>query len=141
MAKKGTIQFLGDRGNPSGSPHVAKTVVNGISDMAALEVLAPLLADRSDGVLYRVSLSEEQIDSPSEPGTDANIDVRGVIVARNKDTGATHKWEIPAWDGTVNEEADGDRLDSVEIATIVSKITTNTEAEYEPLYGYLKQVR
>lgn len=141
MPTTGVVIFIGDRGNPDGAPHLGRTQVRGVTDDAALNTLAGLLAGYSDAVIYKRSFTNETILNTDPPDANANVDYKAVCGARETGTGGSHSWEIPAFSGVVEEKSEGDRVTGAAMTDIIGAINANTGMTLKPTQGYVKQVK
>lgn len=140
MAKKGSFVFRGDKGKPNS--HTCKTVIDGVTDDAALATLQVVLQAHTATVLQQRTFSEITSVSSSVPGLDVNVDLKAIFYFKHPTTFKVHSITLPAPPSADIELTDnGQRLKASTVTAVVAAIAVATTVSYIPLYGVIVQVR
>jgi hypothetical protein len=134
---KGTIVWVGDRGT-SKSPHTGKSIVNDVTDKAALVTLRTALAAYVDCNAGRASVVDFDSGTGSAPGVDANVDERAIIYMKDPSDDSVKSITLPAWDVVtypLDASSEGDRIAAADVAAITALINTATGNSYVGLWG------
>ncbi len=134
---KAVISWHGDRGT-SGAPHISKSVINGVTDKAALVTLATALGAYTLCNRGRAAVNDYDGGSPSAPGVNANVDERAVIYMKDTADDSIVSITLPAWDVTtkpLDEDSDGDRIATADVTAITALVATATGKTLQGLWG------
>lgn len=139
---KCVINFHGDAGTGR-SPHVGKAIVNGVLGMAEAGALAVALGAFSTCNIGRVGLTNFTAGSPTPPGTNTNIDYKGIVYFKDPASPGVKSVNIPGWDNVASPpilKSEGERIADADVATIVAAINTACGTGYTPMWGKIIQV-
>jgi hypothetical protein len=140
MATKGVVIFRGDNGSPPNN--YVKTIIDQVTDDAALAILAPILGGHSDCNVAKRAFSTLTAIADAEPGADANVDRKAICYFKDTVTQHVISVTIPApKDTSVEMTAEGERVTDAAMLAIEAALETATGRTLASLYGVVVQKR
>ena len=134
---KAVINWHGDRGTGR-APHVSKSIINGVSSLAALQALVTDLVGYTTCNRGRASVVDVDGGTPTPPGVDANVDERAVIYLKDNTADSIIQLTIPAWDTTghpLDSGSEGDRIATADVVAIAASVATATGKSLVGMWG------
>lgn len=132
---KGVLSFLGDKGK---DPAVGKSVVNGATDLAAVNTFMTYLTTNvTDCVKNYTSWCDRDDAANPPPGTDVNVDELAIFVVK-EDDGSIHKFAIPGPKAAIwTLEDEGRRITQAIQDAFASALSTCTGRTFSAVQGYV----
>lgn len=140
MITSGTIKWLGTRG---GNNNTGKTVVRAQNlSQAKMQSLAEGLQSYSDAVASGFSLTQTFITDQPLPAVDSNMDECCVIVMQEVNTGAIHRYRLPALlTAHIAATNNGDRLNQAIGEAITALFATLLGVALRFIQGWIEKRR